>query len=123
MVAKVVGMQDVIKNLSNLIGDIQSKKAVRAVTKALIIGGTQAALYTPIDTSTLLNSQFRKLTLKDRGYINGKIGYTASYASKVHSPKIKQKFRRASAKKEFLKYGVEDVKDVMDRAVRDEMKV
>lgn len=123
MAARITGVKDVIDNLSKVIGEIQSKKAVRAITKALIIGGTQSAMYTPIDTSTLLNSQFRQVTLKNNGYLNGKIGYTAAYAAKVHDPKIKQRFRRSSAKKEFLKLGIEDVKPLMDKAVMDEMKI
>jgi hypothetical protein len=28
----------------------------------MILGGAQAALYTPIDTSALINSQFREIT-------------------------------------------------------------
>jgi hypothetical protein len=28
----------------------------------MLIGSAQAALYTPIDTSTLINSQFREIT-------------------------------------------------------------
>ncbi len=60
---KVSGISQAQKNLNALIGDIQGRKVVRAVQSALIIGGSQAALYTPIDTSMLLNSQFRDITV------------------------------------------------------------
>ncbi|UCS82844.1 tail component [Yersinia phage vB_YenS_P400] len=119
---KVTGISKAKKNLTALIGDIQGKKAVRAITKALIIGSTQAALYTPIDTSTLLNSQFREIDVKGMK-LTGRVGYTASYAIYVHDPDIKQKFRRATAKKEFLTKGFEDTKLMIDKAIKDEMKI
>lgn len=58
MAVKVKGIRECIQNLSNIIGDVQSRKAVRAVQSALIIGSTRAAIYTPIGkTSNLINSQ------------------------------------------------------------------
>jgi len=57
MGVKVKGMQQAKRNLDALTGDIQGRKAVRALQSALIIGSSQAALYTQIDTSTLINSQ------------------------------------------------------------------
>lgn len=62
---------------------------------------------TPVDTSTLLNSQFRNVT-KDGSKIVGTVGYTAEYARYVHDPNVKQKFRRSTARKEFLKLGFEE---------------
>ncbi|MEG2041847.1 MAG: HK97 gp10 family phage protein, partial [Hafnia sp.] len=47
---KVKGISQAKKNLDALVGDIQGRKVVRAMQSALIIGGSQAALYTPIDT-------------------------------------------------------------------------
>ena len=61
---------------------------------------------TPIDTSTLLNSQYKNVEAKT-GRIVGTVGYTAAYALAVHDPDNKQNFRRASAVKEFLKKGFE----------------
>ena len=58
--AKVTGINDAKRNFANLIGDIEGKKAVRAITMALIEGATQAALYTPIATSTLLIASIAK---------------------------------------------------------------
>ncbi len=59
MGVKVTGIREAKSRLNALIGDIRGRKVVRAMYKALYIGSAQAALYTPIDTSTLINSQFR----------------------------------------------------------------
>jgi hypothetical protein len=71
----------------------------------MILGGAQAALYTPIDTSTLINSQFREIDAD--GAITGRVGYSANYAVYVHDPNG----RRGSAAqplKEFLTKGFEE---------------
>ena len=83
------------------------QKAARGVTQALILGASEASVMTPVDTSTLLNSQFRSVT-KDGSKIVGTVGYTAEYAKYVHDPNVKQKFRRSTAEKEFLKKGFEE---------------
>lgn len=83
------------------------QKAARGVTQALILGASEASVMTPVDTSTLLNSQFRNVS-KDGSKIVGTVGYTAEYAKYVHDPNVKQKFRRSTAKKEFLKRGFEE---------------
>lgn len=82
------------------------QKAARGVTQALILGAAEASAMTPVDTSTLLNSQFRSVT-KDGSRIVGTVGYTAGYAKYVHDPNVKQNFRRSTAEKEFLKKGFE----------------
>jgi hypothetical protein len=81
-------------------------KAASSMTKALILGASEASVLTPIDTSTLLNSQFRHVS-KEGSRIRGTVGYTADYAVPVHDPANKQRFRRATAEKEFLKKGIE----------------
>ena len=83
------------------------QKAARGVTQALILGASEASVMTPIDTSTLLNSQFRSVA-KDGSRIVGTVGYTAEYAKYVHDPNVRQKFRRSTAEKEFLRKGFEE---------------
>lgn len=83
------------------------QKAARGVTQALILGASEASVMTPIDTSTLLNSQFRSVA-KDGSKIVGTVGYTAEYAAYVHDPNVKQRFRRSTAEKEFLRKGFEE---------------
>ena len=83
------------------------QKAARGVTQALILGASEASVMTPVDTSTLLNSQFRSVA-KEGSKIVGTVGYTAEYAKYVHDPNVKQKFRRSTAEKEFLRKGFEE---------------
>ncbi|MEQ9888833.1 HK97 gp10 family phage protein [Pectobacterium zantedeschiae] len=117
---KVTGIRESQNKLNALIGDIQGRKAVRALQSAMIIGGSQAALYTPIDTSTLINSQFRELVVNGTR-LTGRVGYTANYATYVHDPNVKQTFRRTTAKKEFLKEGFEETRSQIDAVVKKEM--
>ena len=83
------------------------QKAARGVTQALILGASEASVMTPVDTSTLLNSQFRRVD-KEGSRIVGTVGYTAEYAADVHDPNVKQRFRRSTAEKEFLRKGFEE---------------
>lgn len=122
MGVKVKGIAKAKVNLSKLIGDIQGRKAVRAIYKALYIGGAQASLYTPIDTSTLINSQFRDVNVSGK-MLTGRVGYSANYAVYVHDPSVKQNFRRSTARKEFLKLGFEESRSQIDKAIADEMKL
>lgn len=83
------------------------QKAARGVTQALILGASEASVMTPVDTSTLLNSQYRNVA-KEGSKIVGTVGYTAEYAKYVHDPNVKQRFRRSTAQKEFLRKGFEE---------------
>lgn len=83
------------------------QKAARGVTQALILGASEASVMTPVDTSTLLNSQFRSVA-KEGSKIVGTVGYTAEYAKYVHDPNVRQVFRRSTAEKEFLRKGFEE---------------
>lgn len=119
---KVKGISQAKKNLNALVGDIQGRKVVRAMQSALIIGGSQAALYTPIDTSTLINSQFREITVNGNR-VTGRVGYSANYAAYVHDPSVPQNFRRATARKEFLTKGFEDAQRHIDAVIAKEMSL
>ncbi|KQP02457.1 hypothetical protein ASF45_20600 [Pseudorhodoferax sp. Leaf265] len=76
------------------------------MNQALILGASEASVLTPIDTSNLLNSQYRSVD-KQGDRIVGTVGYTAEYAAAVHDADNAQTFRRPSAEKEFLKHGFE----------------
>ncbi|WP_163334718.1 HK97 gp10 family phage protein [Enterobacter hormaechei] len=119
---KVKGVSQAKKNLNALVGDIQGRKVVRAMQSVLIIGGSQAALYTPIDTSTLINSQFREITVNGNR-VTGRVGYSANYAAYVHDPSVPQNFRRATARKEFLTKGFEDTQRQIDAVIAKEMSL
>lgn len=122
MAAKVRGISQANANLRALVGDIQGKRVMRAIQSALLIGSAQAAIYTPIDTLTLINSQFREVTVNGTR-VTGRVGYTANYAVYVHDPRIKQSFRRSSARKEFLSRGFEDERKEIDDAMRRELQI
>lgn len=119
---KVKGISQAKKHLNALVGDIQGRRVTRAMQSALIIGGSQAALYTPIDTSTLINSQFREITVNGNR-VTGRVGYTANYAAYVHDPSIPQNFRRVTARKEFLTKGFEDTQRQIDAVIAKEMSL
>ena len=122
MGVKIKGVREAQQNLNALIGDIQGRKALRALQSALIIGSSQAALYTPIDTSTLINSQYRELNLNGNR-LTGRVGYSANYAVYVHDPNVPQTFRRATAQKEFLTKGFEDTRELIDGTIKKEMSL
>lgn len=122
MGVKIRGVRQAQQNLNALIDDIQGRKVVRAIQSALIIGSSQAALYTPIDTSTLINSQFREVSVNGTRVV-GRVGYTANYAVYVHDPNVPQTFRRATAQKEFLTKGFDDTRDAIDRTIKKELSL
>lgn len=110
----------VVNRLPQFTSAVQ-RKAARGITQALVIGASEASVLTPIDTSTLLNSQYRRVE-KDGERIVGTVGYTADYALPVHDPANPQNFRRASAEKEFLREGFErgegSIRAVLTGAIR-----
>ncbi|WP_368886688.1 HK97 gp10 family phage protein [Morganella morganii] len=122
MAAKIRGIAEVSANINALVGNITGRKVTRAIQAAMLIGGAQATLFTPIDTSTLINSQFREITVNGTR-VTGRVGYSANYAVFVHDPKVKQSFRRATARKEFLTLGFEDSRDEIEAAMHQEMRI
>lgn len=89
MGVKVRGIKEVRRNVNRIVDNIQDRRIVRALTGAMIVGAAQVSIYTPIDTSYLLNSQFREIVVNGTR-ITGRVGYTASYAAYVHDPAIRQ---------------------------------
>ena len=96
-------------------------KAFIAASKAMVLGASEAAALTPIDTSTLINSQFKDVQSED-GKVTATVGYTADHALAVHDPEHPQNFRRAGAEKEFLKKGFERAAPNIDRVIKETMK-
>ena len=99
----------------------QQRKGARAMTQALVLGTSEASVLTPIDTGTLLNSQYRDVQLVD-GKVVGVAGYTANYALPVHDPKNPQNFRRATAEKEFLRKGFVRTRSTIDDVITGALK-
>ncbi len=96
----------VVNKIKEFISE-RERLAASAITKALVIGGSEASVLTPIDTGTLINSQYRQVT-KEGTRIIGTVGYTVEYALPVHDPNNPQTFRRPTALKEFLRLGFEN---------------
>lgn len=123
MAMEVKGVHECIQQLSNIVGDVKARKAVRAIHSALIIGSTRAALYTPIGkTSNLINSQYREMYINGT-LLTGRVGYSANYAAYVHDPNKPMKFRRTTAQKEFLTKGFGDEINAINEAIYKEMSL
>lgn len=73
------------------------KSAIRLKLEGAAVGKTDAAIYavlsqgaavaatmTPVDTSTLINSQYAPQIERSAHGTTGTVGYTASYAAAVH---------------------------------------
>lgn len=80
------GLKEVRQQLKRVFGDIQGPRAEKTLTEVLINAAGFAATMTPIDTSNLINSQYRKITAYGTRVV-GAIGYTAAYAAAVHDAK------------------------------------
>ena len=96
-------------------------QAARGITQALILGASEASVLTPIDTSVLLNSQYRNVNRQGTKIV-GRVGYTADYALAVHDPDNPQNFRRPSAQKEFLKEGFERAEPNIRAVIKGQIK-
>ncbi|HAK3593332.1 TPA: HK97 gp10 family phage protein [Salmonella enterica] len=83
MGAKVTGVSQAVSNMNKLIDDIQGRKAVRGMQSALLILCAASAKEVPVDTSTLVNSQFREIDFNGT-LLTGRVGYSANYAVYVH---------------------------------------
>lgn len=109
-----------VNNLPKFADEVQ-KKAGRAMTQAVILGASEAAVMTPVDTSTLLNSQTRRVEYPANKVV-GTVRYSADYAKFVHDPAVKQNFRRATAQKEFLSKGFANAKPKIDGIFAEALK-
>lgn len=136
MGVNVKGVREAQANLDRLIGDIQGRKAVRAIHSALLLIGQEAAARTPVATSTLLNSQFRELSVIGSRLI-GKVGYSANYAAAVHAASGKLKgqprpkkngvaqgnFWDVSGEPRFLEKGADAARDAVDAIIKKELSL
>lgn len=83
MSIKISGVKRTQEAILDYVSDVQGKKGARAVSIAMHIVAPLAALHTPVDTSTLINSQYQEI-IKRGTRVTGRIGYTANYALYVH---------------------------------------
>lgn len=80
----VTGLDQVVGRLKLVMDEAKGERTNKAITEMLIIGGENSAVLTPIDTSTLINSQGRELWATATGQ-SGALYYGAKYAKWVHN--------------------------------------
>ena len=132
MPAKLRGVRQAVERTSQIVDEIIATKAVRAIKSATYIIRTESATLTPIDTSTLINSQFDTVEVNGTR-ITGKVGYSANYAMYVHNASGKLKGRPRSngngaywspgGEPQFLTKGAKRTKDLVDNVIKKEMKL
>lgn len=132
MPAKLRGIRQAVERTSQIVDEIIATKAVRAIKSATYIIRTESATLTPIDTSTLINSQFDTVEVSGTR-ITGKVGYSAKYALYVHNASGKLKGRPRSngngtywspgGEPQFLTKAAQRTKDLVDGVIKKEMKL
>ena len=125
----VKGVKHVQQRVTKLLTEITGPITEKTMMEVLITGQAYAAAITPRDTSTLVNSQYRKLTPVTDGLV-GRVGYAANYAQYVNDAKgtLKGKPRPGNRgvywgpdgepdflRKGFERDGIDDIKEVIKR--------
>jgi len=105
MTVTVTGIKAAQDGLDDALRDINIESELLLT---LILQGISANTmpYVPVDTSFLINSEFRSTEMTPRGP-RGEIGYGASYAEFVHDGPQKN-WQKAGASNRFLEFGVRD---------------
>lgn len=132
MPAKLKGINEAIARTSKIVDEITAVKVVRALKSATYIIRTESATLTPIETSTLINSQFDTIEVNG-ARVTGKVGYSANYALYVHNasgklagkprPSGKGVYWGPHAEPKFLTKAAEKTKSLVDKAIKAEMKL
>tara|TARA_Y100000593_G_scaffold90839_2_gene178162 strand:+ start:1182 stop:1592 length:411 start_codon:yes stop_codon:yes gene_type:complete len=84
MTVKLEGLDEVTRNLQRQINRIEGPLTERFVTEVLISIAARSATYTPVATSALINSQYRRVKRAQGAWI-GDVGYGAEYAAAVNA--------------------------------------
>ncbi|MBF8103871.1 HK97 gp10 family phage protein [Serratia liquefaciens] len=132
MGVKIKGVKAAQRRLDAVVEDVRTRKAVRAIKSAMFIIGAESALMTPMDTGTLVNSQFQE-TIINGTRITGRIGYSANYAVYVHNasgimkglprPNNRGNYWDPSGEPKFLTKAAEKTRRQVDDIIRKEMKL
>ncbi|SUI70564.1 HK97 gp10 family phage protein [Serratia liquefaciens] len=132
MGVKIKGVKAAQRRLDAVVEDVRTRKAVRAIKSAMFIIGAESALMTPMDTGTLVNSQFQE-TMINGTRITGRIGYSANYAVYVHNasgimkglprPNNRGNYWDPSGEPKFLTKAAERTRRQVDDIIRKEMKL
>ena len=113
------GIERVKANVKRRVDEITGPTTEKAVYALLSQGAAMAAVHTPIDTGTLINSQYAPQISASRGATTGHVGYTAAYAGAVHDapgtltglprPDNRGVYWGPDGKPKFLELGMKDV--------------
>lgn len=132
MPAKIKGINEAIARTSQIVDEITAVKVVRALKSATYIIRTESATITPIETSTLINSQFDTIEVNGTR-VTGKVGYSANYALYVHNasgklkgqprPSGKGVYWSPNGEPKFLELAANRTKELVYRTIRREMKL
>ena len=130
----IKGMAQVRTNLRKQLTLAIPSDAEKAMHVATSIIGGYASLMTPVDTSNLINSQYR--IVKNTGTkVVAAIGYTAKYAAAVHAnpgtlrgkgiirPSGRGNYWDPDAEPQFLSKAGDDNLSEIDQAVERAMKL
>lgn len=83
---QVKGLAELKRNIDTVVRNTIPQNAERALYVTLTLIENRSLEYVPLDTANLLNSRFK--TIEQYGAVTiGRIGFTASYALPLHSPK------------------------------------
>lgn len=137
MPAKLRGIKEAIAKTSQIVDEITAVKIVRALKSATYIIRLESATMTPIATSNLINSQFESVEVNGTR-VTGKVGYSANYAIYVHNAPgrlLGKNIPRTgklkglgnvwdkSGEPKFLTKAGEKTKSLVDKAIKEEMKL
>lgn len=130
----VKGVSKVNRNIHRITNEIANIRTQRIIQQVMIVGMSFVAPLTPIDTSNLINSQYRELKPIPKGWV-GRVGYTANYAAFVNNAKGTAKGKRTGKKSQgdywspnaephFVEKGFErDGKQAIEQVIKDGYKI
>lgn len=123
-----VGVGRVKRNFEKVFGRIEKDKTELAVFAISSQGAALAQTMTPMDWGNLSQSQYAPQITQRAGVTTGRVGYTAGYASAVHSapgtlkglprPNNRGNYWDPSAEPRFLEKGFEQLKPAIPRILK-----
>ena len=118
----VKGVSQLKINTKRIFESIEQERTAKAVYAAITEGEKVAVMYTPVDTSHLINNRHIQQNTTPNGY-SSTLTYDADYAIYVHAMPEGTNFQKASAEPQFLNRGFADAKADIDKAVLAVMKL
>ncbi|MGP2731791.1 HK97 gp10 family phage protein [Serratia bockelmannii] len=127
---KIKGIKEAQRRLDAVVEDVRTRKAVTAVKRASNEIANAAALMTPVDTSTLIDSQTTDVMVNGTR-ITGRVIYSANYAVYVHNasgimkglprPNNRGNYWDPAGEPKFLTKAADKTRRQVDEIIRKEM--